>query len=181
MFGVKIENKKEVDVFFKGIEQIKNVRVLNELAKAVGYMFRKEWKGNFDREGVDDYRTGFVKWKDIKPKTKARRIKRGFGVRPILQNTKRLYNSVIRKGNAENINMIFSGRGLFGTSTHYGIYHQSRRPRKVIPRRQFVAVSKGGLKKIARMGAGVIGLLPKYKDITWRKLINFANRPAMRV
>ena len=180
MFSVKIENKKEVDLFFKGMVQIQNVRVLNELGKAVGYMFRKEWKENFDREGVDDYRTGFVKWQDIKPETKARRIKRGFGVRPILQNTKRLYNSVVKKGNAENINIVHGGRGLFGTSTYYGIYHQSRRPRKVIPRRQFVAVSKSGLKKIARMGAGTIGLLPKPSEITWRKLINFANRPFMR-
>lgn len=181
MFGVRIENKKEVDLFFKGYEQISSVRVLNELGKAVGHIFRKEWKENFDREGVDDYRTGFVKWQDIKPATKARRIKRGYGVKPILQNTKRLYNAVIKKGNAENINVVYNGTGLFGVSTYYGIYHQSRRPRKVIPRRQFVAVSKSALIKIARMGAGVVGLLPKPSDITWRKLVNFANRPAMRV
>lgn len=180
MFGVRIENKKEVDLFFKGIEQIKSKRVLNELGKAVGYMFRKEWKENFDREGVDDYRSGFVKWQDIKPETKASRIKRGYGVRPILQNTKRLYNSIIKTGNAENINIVHNGRGLFGTITPYAIFHQSRRPRKLLPRRQFVAVSKDALIKIARMGAGAVQLLPKPSDITWRKLVNFANRPALR-
>lgn len=181
MWTVRIENKIEVDLFFKNMEAIKSVRVLNALATAVGHHFRKQWKTNFDREQIDDYRTGIKKWKELKPATKAQRIRQGFGVRPILQRSGRLFKALTRTGTPENINRVNNGRGEFGASVFYAIYHQSHKPRRVLPRRQMIGVARASINAIARMGSAVVRFLPEGRDkVTWRKIYNFSIRGILR-
>jgi len=181
MWGVKIENVTEVNLFFKNMEQIKSVAVLNNLANAVGHHLRIQWKENFIKKQIDDYQSGISKWERLKPSTKAQRIRQGYGVRMILRRTKRLFQSVTKKGTPENINRINNGRGEFGTSLWYAIFHQSRKPRRLLPRRQFVGVARASLGAIARMGSAVIRFLPEGREqVTWRKIFNFSKRGTLR-
>ena len=181
MWGVKIENQHEVDLFFKNVEAIKSKTVLNSLATAVGHHFRKQWKENFQKEQIDDYQSGTHKWDALKPATKSQRIRQGYGVRPILQRSQRLFKSLTKTGRPENINRVNNGKGEFGTSVFYAIYHQSRKPRRILPRRQIVGVARSSINAIARMGSAVIRFLPEGRDtVTWRKILNFSKRGLLR-
>jgi len=176
MWTVRIENKMEVKTFFDGLASIEDIDVLNKLATAVGYSFRKDWRNNFQKEGIHDYRYGFSKWKPLKPATIRDRIRQGYGASPILQRTKRLYNSIVKKSHGENISIVRGGTGYFGTSVPYGIYHQSYKPRKKLPRRQFVGVSEKMNRQITRMAGYLIYVAVDLKRITWREIYNFGQR-----
>lgn len=120
-------------------------RLINRLAKAgqidlrptlevIGIGYRKEVSMIFSRQqprGED------MKWPQLSEKYAAWKAVHYPGA-PILVRTGSLRRSMVTKGAEGNITAIGKTKATFGTSIHYGIYHDSDNPRKGnLPRRNF--------------------------------------------
>ncbi len=88
------------------------------------------------------------KWVGLSKNTIKDRERKGFPPRPILVRTGTLRNSLF--GGKLGIDKMTKNSWEYGTSVPYAIYHQSRRPRRKLPRRAFLYISnkfKGDLVK----------------------------------
>jgi phage gpG-like protein len=178
MITVDIENKREVNLFFMGVENIRKTSQLKKLSTAVGHSFRKEWKENFKREGSETYQAGFKKWRPLKKTTKYSKGRLGFGSKSILERTGKLGRSIFKKGSQGNIDRHRGGSAVFGTSIPYAIYHQSRNPRTKLPRRRMIGVSRPQLRKMGRMAGYLVYRNAEGNSVSWRTIYNFGRRVA---
>lgn len=128
----KIENDK---AFYAAIERAKKVTSdLTIPLTLIAKDFYKSEKSIFMLKGPGQY-------DDLKPATKADKIRNGFSVYPILARTGRLGASVTNPTHPDAINQIVNRRTLIiGTSVDYGVFHQSDRARKKIPLRKFLFI-----------------------------------------
>ena len=88
------------------------------------------------------------KWVGLSKATIKDRKRKGFPPYPILYRTGALKNSLL--GGSGGIDVVDRWGWEYGTRIPYAIYHQSRRPRRRLPRRAFLYVSnkfKGDLVK----------------------------------
>lgn len=96
-----------------------------------------EIEKQFDTEG--EHVGG--KWAPLQPSTSAFKEQRGLDPR-ILHATLQLRNSLISEDAPGNVLAITPESMTFGTSVEYGKYHQSTKPRQVLPRRPFLDLSE---------------------------------------
>ena len=123
MFTIEVKGLNELVAGFKLVE--KGVLDFRQLGawKAVRTEFYKIMKEQFSSEGSAG-RSG--RWKSLSPKYKA--IKdRKYGVLPILQRTKRTYQSLTRQG-ADTVVEEDAQAMSVGTKVPYAKYHQETRP-----------------------------------------------------
>jgi len=64
---------------------------------------------------------------------------------PLLVRTGRLAASLFSKGDPEAVNVITERSLMLGTNVPYAIYHQSDKPRKVLPQRKVIFIDGGPL------------------------------------
>jgi len=123
---------------FKKIEKIGDKPEL----KKVGILMQKSTIKTFETEGVNLLGR---KWKDLKEKTKEARRKRGHWPGRILTEYGHLVGSITYEVPKPKILQ-------WGVSTtgSYGIYHQSTKSRKKLPRRQFLGTSEKDIKMITK-------------------------------
>jgi phage gpG-like protein len=72
------------------------------------------------------------RWPGLRPATIARKRRLGLDLR-ILRATHRLMDSLLERTDDEHVEDIGPDSLLWGSTVPYGVYHQSRRPRTVIP------------------------------------------------
>lgn len=77
---------------------------------------------------------GGTPWAALRPATIARKLR--LGLNPaILRATNRLYNSLVLDAGPEHVAEFGEDFMRWGSSVPYGVYHQSRAPRRKIPYR----------------------------------------------
>lgn len=130
-------DKKQVKLldlrFSKYAERTSN---LSPVFMQVGEEYRKEVKKQFESEGMH----GGQPWVGLSRLTIADRRRKSFGIGPILVRTGDLKNSLTKR-TAQTINVVTPRMWIYGTSVQYGIFHQSRAPRRKIPRRAFLVIT----------------------------------------
>lgn len=108
--------------------------ILRDFYKSEAAIFKLKGPGKYPPfKGVIDPKTGRTKYQSAKLK------KVGFDY-PLLVRTGRLSNSLLGPNNTDSISKITPLSLVFGTSTPYGIYHQSDDARKKIPLRKFLFI-----------------------------------------
>lgn len=81
---------------------------------------------------------------DLTPKYKKRKKKEVGFAYPILLKTGRLANSTLGPSNRDSVFSLTRNSLVMGSSTPYGIYHQSDAfPRRKIPQRKFIFIDGG--------------------------------------
>lgn len=96
--------------------------------------FKKVEDWQFSTQG------GTHRWKPLAPSTVAYKAAAGLDPR-ILHATLRLRKSLTEDGE-DHVHMMTHDELVMGSKVPYGIYHQSRRPRKRLPRRPPVDLSE---------------------------------------
>ncbi len=91
------------------------------------------------------------KWSDLQPATIADRIRRGFGAGPILQRTKRLFNSLTKKGAPGGIFKATKKTLQYGSKVRYFNTHQFGDSGRNIPRRQMIKHQKQDGSQVSRI------------------------------
>ena len=112
-------------------------------------LLQKETTRQFDTQGSHS-RGG---WPPLNPSYKAAKVRAGLDPR-ILHATLRLVKSLTRRGSGYSSDSIFQFLPLrmrYGTSVSYAKYHQSDRPRKVLPRRAPLVVRRRARLQINRI------------------------------
>lgn len=128
---IKIEGYTELHRGLAGIDIA--VNDLRPAWEQISKDFWEEQKGIFDAEGAF---AGRNKWTELSEKYRQwKEIK--YPGKPILQRTGKLYASLTGKNEGSIFNMEPLEMSI-GSNVAYGIYHQSRKPRKKIPRRPFL-------------------------------------------
>jgi phage gpG-like protein len=102
----------------------------------IGDVLREGTERQFDTEG--GYASGG--WKQLTPERIAYKQKRGLDPH-ILRATDRLKDALTRKFDTDHIEHIVGDVLTFGASVPYGVFHQSSKPRTVIPFRPPVAIT----------------------------------------
>jgi phage gpG-like protein len=120
------------------LQQVSDYLVINEALDIAGEMVLDSSQQAF-RDSQDPV-TG-APWPRLKAGTIRRRRKRGRGAQ-ILMDTGLLRRSLGRGGPQSVWRRTGSERLEVGTVVRYGVYHQSNKPRKVIPRRRFLGVNR---------------------------------------
>ena len=77
-------------------------------------------------------------YEDLKDSTKRAKKRLNFKVYPILKRTGRLLGSVTKKTSPDTVFKMTGTTLTLGSSTPYGIYHQSTKSRSIIPYRPYV-------------------------------------------
>jgi len=98
---------------------------------------------------------------------RAKRLKKrevGF-VYPLLVRTGRLASSLVNSSDPETVNIVTKSSLVLGTDVPYAIYHQSDKPRRIIPQRKVVFIDGGPLE--TSRGASTSG-----RRETWLNIIN---------
>ena len=145
--------------FSKAIEKTSN---LSPVFMQIDAEYKKEVRKQFQTEGA----YGGQPWVGLSRLTIQDRKRKGFAAGPILKRTGDLVNSLISK-TGDTINTVTPRMWIYGTSVRYGIFHQSRSPRRKIPRRPFLVVTakfrlfvvRAMHKFIAEEERGIIGKL----------------------
>jgi phage gpG-like protein len=110
---------------------------------------------NFATRGV----SGGSRWRDLKPATRARKRREHLDPR-ILQATHRLHDSLVDSSHPEHVEHITADSLRWGSTVPYGVYHQSTRPRRVIPYRPPVRLSEVDKRQVVReLQASITGAL----------------------
>lgn len=118
---------------------------LRQIFGTIGDIYRKEVKMVFDRQQP---RGEGMKWPPLSPEYASRKLKK-YGNKPMLRATDTLYDSMTEEGSKGNISTISENDMTFGSTVHYGIYHDNMiDARKKIPLRNFSEPSERG---VARM------------------------------
>lgn len=108
---------------------------LSNSMESIGRSYRKEVDLIFQRKQV---RKPSLKWPKLKESTLREKRRLGFGDKNILERTGRLRKGMTSRNNSENITIIKSHTGQFGSSNPYGNFHDDiRSPRRKLPLRNF--------------------------------------------
>lgn len=99
----------------------------------------------FDTEG----RHASGGWKPLADSTVAYKRRRGLDPH-ILRATNRLMTSLTRKGDPEQILRPSSDSLVFGSTVHYGVFHQSSAPRKRLPFRPPLALTAADRREMVK-------------------------------
>jgi phage gpG-like protein len=127
--------------------------------EAVGDVAREAVEGQFNSEG-QRASGGWPALSRARVKYKAK-AKQGLDPR-ILRATDRLFKSLTNKFDRDHIERPSSESLLFGSDVPYGIYHQSSRPRTVIPFRPPVAFTEADKRNmVKRIQAELLGSVEK--------------------
>lgn len=108
-------------------------RVVEDLRFAFSEISRDWFKSNITQFSLK----GSGQYPPLSP-AYAERKARLFGSKPILVATGKLRDSVTGGTNKDSINRIGKQSLVVGTKVEYGIYHQSDKPRRIIPLRKFL-------------------------------------------
>ncbi len=128
------EQVKLLDLkFSKYIERTADLR---PVFMRISGEYQKEVRKQFETEGA----YGGQSWVGLSRLTIEARKRRGFAAAPILVMTGDLKDSLTKR-TAQTINVITPRMWIYGTSADYGIFHQSRMPRRKIPRRAFLVIT----------------------------------------
>ena len=120
--------------FERYVDQVTDLR---PVWKAGDSVWKREIGRVFQNEGNPDGE----KWVGLSKTTAKERKKKGFGAyHPILVRTGRLRDSVVGR-TKDTIDNMYHDSWLIGTTVPYGTYHQSRRPRRKLPRRAFLVIT----------------------------------------
>ena len=119
--------------FSKYIERTADLR---PVFMQIGEEYQKEVRKQFETEGA----YGGQPWVGLSRLTIEARKRKGFAAGPILVMTSDLKDSLTKR-TSQTINVITPRMWVYGTSVRYGIFHQSRSPRRKIPRRAFLIVT----------------------------------------
>lgn len=125
-----IENDRQ---FAAEIE--KSVKLVGDLRVAFGLIGRDWFKSNraqFSLKGSGQYTPLRERY--------AQEKRRAVGNKPILVRSGRLRDSVTNFGSADSVINITQTAMILGTRVPHGIYHQSDKPRRVIPLRKFLFI-----------------------------------------
>ncbi len=138
IFSGAISGKSErlLDLKFAGLSfRAKDLKPINE---RIMRQYRSEIDQQFRSQGS---RAGFP-WKPLAPATIEDRIRKGFPPGPILQRTGTLRDSLVESNNRFGCKGNTAQGWFIGTQVEYAKYHQSRAPRKQLPRRAFLVISR---------------------------------------
>jgi phage gpG-like protein len=114
------------------------IRDLSPIFKRVSEKFRQEIGFQFTSEGSH----GGHAWAPLKPATVRDRINKGYGgEHPILVRTGRLRDSLRNEQHRDACGGITARSFLIGTQVDYAKYHQSKLPRRKLPRRAFMVIT----------------------------------------
>jgi len=134
--SISLEGEKKLSRVLLGLTT--KMKDFRKPLRNASNLILKDIKINFETEG------GLVGgWAPLKPSTIAGRIREGFNAGPILQRTgryKQSFDSIVSPNKA----II----GSFGVDYHK--YHQSKRPRTRLPRRQTLFLRDATKKEIVR-------------------------------
>lgn len=114
--------------------------------------WRETARRTFDSEGAVD---GLPRWAELAESTKAQKRKAGYPEQ-ILVRTGKLRAATINPRTS-----IGKRKMTLQVASDYGIYHQSRRPRKRLPRRPFITVGEG---RQARQADRWLEILAKHAE-----------------
>ena len=130
-------NKEQVKLldlkFSKYIEKTAN---LSPVFMQISEEYQKEVRKQFETEGA----YGGQPWVGLSRLSIEARKRAGFAAGPILVMTGDLKDSLTKR-TSETINVVTPRMWIYGTSVRYGIFHQSRSPRRKIPRRAFLVIT----------------------------------------
>lgn len=112
--------------------------------RRIAGILRDATEDNFRTRGV----AGGSRWRDLS-QPYASRTGRRVDER-ILRLTDRLYDSLTSEGHAEHVQDIGPTEMRWGSTVPYGKFHQSSRPRRVIPYRPPVRLSQRRRREIAK-------------------------------
>jgi phage gpG-like protein len=115
----------------------------SEAFRAIVGILERATAANFATRGV----AGGSRWRDLKPATRARKRREHLDPR-ILRATGRLYASFF--AGPDHIEEISGDTLRWGSRVGYGKYHQSTRPRRVIPYRPPVRLAEGDKRDVVR-------------------------------
>lgn len=99
--------------------------------------YRHEVEKQFDTEGMH----GGHKWVGLSRLTIKDRKRKGYPPGPILVRSGYLRDSLLGR-TSESINVVTPREWIYGTNVPYAIYHQSDKPRTVLPRRAFLVITR---------------------------------------
>jgi phage gpG-like protein len=100
---------------------------------------------------------GGARWAELKPATLASKRRKGHDLR-ILRATGRLFASLTQQTHEDHVEDIGRTELRWGSSVEYGVYHQSRKPRTVIPFRPPVRLPESDRRSAMReLQRSVIG------------------------
>lgn len=124
----------EVEVFGEPVIRRRLLRIADnvtdgrEAFRRIVRILRHATERNFDTRGA----YGGSYWEDLAPSTLARKRRLNLDLR-ILRATHRLLDSLLDSTDEEHVEVVGPQELLWGSRVPYGVYHQSRRPRTVIP------------------------------------------------
>lgn len=124
----------DIEVFGEPVLRRRLLRMADRMTDAreafrqVVRILERATRRNFSSRGA----YGGSPWPALKPATIARKRRLGQDVR-ILRATGRLFESLVDSSSSDHVESIGREVLRWGSNVAYGVYHQSRRPRRVIP------------------------------------------------
>lgn len=110
--------------------------------KPVNERIMREYRKQIDRQFRSEGSTAGFPWRPLAPATIRDRVRKGFPPGPILQRTGDLRDSLVESNHSRGCKGNTAQGWFIGTQVEYAKYHQSRAPRKQLPRRAFLVISR---------------------------------------
>jgi phage gpG-like protein len=134
--GVSGKSSKLLDLKFSRL--MFRTKDLRPVQNRIIQKYRNEVDLQFASQGS---RGGFP-WRPLKPSTIEGRVRAGFAPGPILQRTGTLRDSLVNSNHRLGCKGNTPLGWFLGTQVKYAVYHQSRAPRKKLPRRAFLTITR---------------------------------------
>jgi phage gpG-like protein len=146
---ITVEGADDLVARFATVEKGLDFRELGTW-DAVATEFRKIEYEQFASEGADGASGA---WQALSTEYAARKLKQ-WGQVPIMQASGRLWRSLTQKGSKDAVEEQTATELTLGTTVEYAKYHQSKEPRKKLPRRPLVDLTDA---QTARLGGVIQG------------------------
>lgn len=162
----KMSSLFQLEVDIEGFTELKRSLIgidiaCNDLSPAwdeIEKDFREEQKGIFNKQGAHGSRSKWIELADSTKYSKRLKIRRGIytlRAMKILQATGRLMDSLVGE-TSDSVLEKSPMQMTIGTRVPYGVYHQSRKPRKKLPRRAFLDFDSNQRKRWMRVLKAVL-------------------------